>query len=436
MDFGDYSPLSLPSREMQEDALQKGLGRAWQWAVNGRLDDDILMQSCQRDLRFDQDCEDARGEWMWRIVGTAGATQRFRVPILHALYELSDKRSAHQLCELARFFAETGDEAFRSRLYEIVEQKPFADRPWLGEEQIVALDGEQAFLFAAAVRGRRLEGREWECDDGSLMDQAIDRFGEQQIRNLLDTSSNPALGTFRKKWQQDKQKKANKKQALSHRERMESIPVDQVLKEAESTTACGWFRGWGMYAEEADLKTVLQRLWTVQEPRVISNLVRVFTGRALPEFDARLIQLCLHVDEQVQQLAFGALERNSHPIVREFALSQLQQGEFNSSVVGLLTENYRPGDEQLILEGIEIPNDPCNLHWLLWNVIGVLKKNPKADGSRLGVIAYALTPCATCRFNAAKLLLQQQAAPGWLMEECRYDCGEDCRKLFEGTEVS
>jgi hypothetical protein len=152
--FGDYSPPPSPLLNQQRDALQKGLGRAMQWALKARLDDEPLLDACLRDQRFDGQVEDSRGDWLWRMIGAVGAKERFRIPILHALYYLSDDRSANQLCQLARNYAEAGDETFHTRLYEIVEQKPVADSPWLGEEEIVALDGEQAFLFAATVRGR------------------------------------------------------------------------------------------------------------------------------------------------------------------------------------------------------------------------------------------------------------------------------------------
>jgi hypothetical protein len=41
-----------------------------------------------------------------------------------------------------------------------------------------------------------------------------------------------------------------------------------------------------------------------------------------------------------------------------------------------------------------------------------------------------VTPCGNCRFRSARLLLKQQAAPQWLMEECRHDSGKECRELF------
>ena len=150
MQPADFSPPESPSLDQQRDALQKGLGRAMQWAMTRRLDDEPLLAACLRDQRYDTQLEETRVNWLWEMVRAVDAVDRFRVPILHALYELSDDRSANQLCELARRYAEAGDEAFRNRLYEIVEQKPVADGNCVGEEEIICLEGEKAFLFAAS----------------------------------------------------------------------------------------------------------------------------------------------------------------------------------------------------------------------------------------------------------------------------------------------
>ena len=110
MIFGDYSPSAEPSIDQQRDALQKGLGRAMQWATNGRLDDAPLLQACQVTQVFDTQCEGSRGAWLWRLVLAVQATDRFRGPILEALHQLSDERSATQLCELAKLYAKADAE--------------------------------------------------------------------------------------------------------------------------------------------------------------------------------------------------------------------------------------------------------------------------------------------------------------------------------------
>jgi hypothetical protein len=434
MKFGEYSPPASPSPDQQRDALQKGLGRAVQWALSGRLDDEPLLKACVQDQRFDIQVEDSRGDWLWGIVRAVGATDRFRVPILHALYELSDDRSAQQLCELARCYAEAGDEPFRARLYEIVERTPYSVCPWLGEKEIIALDGEQGFLFAVKVRGRSLAGRDWEeWEDGRLIDDAVERFGKERVSDLLEGSVDVAIRRFRDTWR-DLQRKATGNPAETHRAKVAAIPVEEVLRAAASERVGYPFPGWGRYASEADLLTVLQHLWAEREPVVVANLLKVFLFRAPPEFDARFIELCRHGDKEVRRRAFAALKRVNHPLVREFALAQLASGEHDRSVIALFIKNYRRGDEERILEVMELPDDVCQLHWLLMDVREVLEKNPEADCSRLGVIVYALTPCENCRFFAVRLLHNQQVAPGWLKEECRYDSGKECRELVGPSE--
>ncbi len=437
MKFSDCSPPTSPSPAQQWDALRKGLGRALRWASNGHLDDAPLLEACLRDQRFDAQVENPRGDWLQQIIRAVRATERFRVPILHALYDLSEDRSANQLCELACHYAEAGDETFHTRLYEIVERKPFPHSHWLAEQQIVDLDGEQGFLFAARVRGRLLASREWQWDDGNLIDIASERFGEEQVRGILEASSDEAISRFRESWQRERQSKAEgctqdtaDLLVQSHRERMTAIPVEEVIRAAENAEG-GCLRGWGRYADQADLQVVLQRLWATREPGIIATLLRVFSARALPEFDARLIGLCRHSHDEVRRRAFGALEPNTHPLVREFALTELRNGVQEGSVVALFTNNYQPGDEQRILEAMELPDDECELHWLLMDVFKVLEKNPEADCSRLGVIGYTFTPCENCRLDAVRLLLSQQVLPKWLREECLSDSNKECRELVE-----
>jgi hypothetical protein len=431
MNPGDYSPPHLPSPEQQRDALQKGLGRAMQWAMSRQLDDAPLLEACVRDLLFDVQVEDSRGDWLWRMIRAMDAADRFRVPILHALYELSDEPSAGQLCELARCYAEAGDETFRLRLYEIVEQKPFADSHWLGEEEIIRLDGDEAFLFAARVRGEGLAGREWEWDDDALVHDAIERFGEERVKHLLDRTEDSALRTYREGWY-EREAKDDRGPIISHRETMRAITVGEIVTAAESSGFRFYpFRGWGMYADDADLAIVFHSLSAAREASAIANLLWVFSNRAAPQYVARFIELCRHDDPEVRRRAHIAMEEIEHPYVREYALSELAEGICDHSVVGLFVRNYRRGDEHRILESLESPADECERHSLLMGLIKVLEANPDADCSRLGVLAYASTPCESCRFHAARLLLDRRVAPDWLVEECRFDSSEESRELVE-----
>lgn len=423
--FIDFSPPRSPSLDQQRDALRKGLGRAVQWASVGCLADEPLLDACLKDQRHDMQIDGCRAKWLWQIIELLDAKDRFRAPIFHALYVLADARSAYQLCELGYHYANAGDEAFLSRLYEIVEDRIFTDYPELGESEILRLDGQTAFEFIARLRGEELFQRDWDWYDGTFVDEAEMLLGESEVREHLRKSDNKALGQFRELWDLDTQHRVRPTYP-TRQERMRSVSVDDILSEArKDNPSIANFRGWGMCAADSDLNTVLEQLWASTEPTEIACLLRIFSNRALPTFDSRLIELGQHTDENVRRWAFNAMENNSVPAIHQFALRKLRDGD--RQAIGLFIKNYEPGDEQTILKYLKFPNDQDELHWMLFDVIKVLENNPNADASRLGVVAYASTPCGQCRMSAAQWLHQHQVAPDWLTEECRFDSVEETR---------
>ena len=430
MQFVDFSPSDSPSLAQQRDALQKGLGRTFRWASSGHLADAPLLEACVQDKRYDIQCEDSRDDWLWNLIRVLGAQDRFREPLYAALTDLSDERSANQLCRIGLHFAKAGDERFRSRLYEIVATKPVFGYSLLGEEEIITLDGEQAFLFAARVRGERMATIPWDWDDDHLVDNAIDRLGRKRVVTLLVDSGDSHITRFYEKWVQHTNGQPRGSARSSHGNRMRAISVNEIIDAATNDDNCYWFRGWGMRADDRDLDAILAAVCQMDDPRFLSRLLKVFSNRALPRFDARLIDLCRHDDEQVRCQAFIALANNSNAAIRRFALEQIEI-EATGPVVGLFIENFHVGDEERLLTAMRPPDDADQLHRLLMSVINVLEENPEADCFPLGVITYGSTPCEICRFFAVRLLKRRGVIPPWMVEECQYDSYEDCRKLVE-----
>lgn len=432
MKWNDLSPSSSPTLSEQQDALQKGLGRAQQWAQAGLLDEGPLLESCLCDQRYDKQFEDLRGDWLWDIVTTVGAQDRFRVPILHALHNETDGWNASQLYEFARLYAAAGDETFRNQLYEIVKQKPFEDNCSLGEEALLKLDGAQGFLFATRVRGQRLATIEWDWGDEYLVMKAIQHCGEKEILGLMSSSSEVDIRRFYQNWMKLKQETPPRSGRETSIKGKQSFSVEQVLAAVNSADNCSWLGIWGKAATEDDLLAILKTLRETEDVRLLKKLIRVFRWRPLPEFDTRLIQLCCHADWELQCRSYIALAHNTHPAIREFALKQLAD-EWSIQVFKLFVKNFEPGDEGRIFAALELSddNDDDDLHGILSDVLKVLEANPVADRSQLGVLSYVANPCEICRFKAVQLLKDQEITPAWMLEECRFDSYEETRELYE-----
>ncbi|MFK7777069.1 MAG: hypothetical protein QM501_02950 [Gimesia sp.] len=428
MIFTDFKPPSSPTLSEQRDALQKGLGRTVQWANASLLDEALLLEACLHDQRYDPQFEDTRAGWLWQLIRQIEAKDHFREPILYALQNETDGWNASQLCEFAFYYAEAGDETFRNTIYHFVEQKPFEENVSLGEKEIIRLDGEQGFLFAARVRGERLETTEWDWDDEYFVSNAMEQCGKEQITRLFQMTTHTNIKRFHEHWNKCQKEQSSCKNKGSFIERMHAFSADNIIEAAQNNDDNFSFSGWGRQADTASLNKILETVWQTTELSVLRNLIRVFFKQTLPKFDCRLIDLCQHPDEKLQRRSFSVLANHSHPAVREFALEQLAI-EATDNIVSLFINNYEVGDEIRLLKAIELPEDPDNIHSLLSDVMKVLEYNTEADATRLAHIAYAATPCELCRYKAANLLHGQGVAPAWMLEECGYDSYEETRKL-------
>ncbi|QDT80607.1 hypothetical protein Mal35_40790 [Gimesia maris] len=433
MKYSDVSPPPVPTPAEQRDALAKGLGRARRWAEQGILTEAPLREACLQDLRYDRMCEDLRGDWLWEIINAAGFRNAIRVPLLH---DLSDPENARQLCKLAQHYAASGDTTFRDLLYQIVTQKPLAaaDYDFLGESELLTLEGERGFLCAAKSRGAQLDKFDWDWPEESFLREAGELIGETRIRELLSSTSDLDLNRFFKSWQQQLREKAERKQQKRRHhkkqqaQQTEGTSVEMVLEAARGETHCSWFRSWGMQADLIELNVVLGALKSSEEPAVLLNLIKVFSNRTLPEFDSRLIEFCQHPDPELQRRAWVALANNSHPEIREFANRQLNENQ-PACLFSLFIRNYQSGDENRLLAALTLPDDDWEKHSVLGDLIEVLKENPTADRSRLAMVIYRFTPCEICRYKAVQLLHEQSAIPAWMAEECRFDSYADTRSL-------
>lgn len=429
MEFRDFSPPAEPTLDEQRDALQKGLGRAMQWARAGRLSKDVLLEACLHEQRIDVQCEENRGEWLWNVVQTAGAVEHFREPILKAFRSLSNERDAYQMCVLVSQYAHWGDRRFVGTLYDIVERRPFAHKyPSIGESQLMDVGGEPGLLFIAGIRGRLLRERGWEWDDQAIIDWAVDQFGEARVEEVLRESSDPDVGRFVAVWKWPVAKKPQQS-GPSYEERMRVTTPAQVIEAARGPGRVLRYRKWHEFVTVVALKQVADHLWVDQDPEVLAKLLQAFWECPLPLFDERLIGLCGHENGQVRRAAYYALAANTHPRVREFALQQLEGLTGELPVLRLFAKNYEAGDERRILAAIQPSDDICFLHWLILDLLGFLEANPDSESSQLGVVVYKSSPCAICRGRAVELLVEEGVAPDWLLDECRDDSEEECRKL-------
>ncbi len=417
-----------PTVEVQRDALSKGLGRALKWARDGKLDEEVLLDACLENLVFDIQVDDTRGDWLWNAIVTCGLTERFRKPILKALDTLSNFRDSIQLCEIAVKYAQTGDTEFRNVLRRIAIRQPLGlETPSDAEDAVLEFDGQEGFLKLASVYGKR-SMHIWEWHAIRLIESAEERFGEEAVRAAISKSRHSDIVRFRRKLKRVNSSRLNRRVRRPY----ESFSADEVIEQSKKTR--GGFllqKQWGKKASDQDLQAVARATMAEQDPKVLARLLKVFISRDWPEDVEYLAGFCNHADRRVNEIAWLAANRISHPAVRALAIEGAKAGFPAPRAIGAFASNYVAGDENTILDAIALSEFETVNHALFQESLDVLKFNAVTDPTRLALAAYRYSPCSYCRSHAVDRLVERNLAPAWLLEECRDDANGLCRKAVE-----
>ena len=431
MQLADCSPPANPTVEEQRDALTKGLGRAFQWARAGTLDQQILLEACLNNLVFDFQVDESRGGWLWQLINERGAFEAFRNPLLQALNSLSDFRDASQLCEIAVEYALTGDTDFRNVLRRIAIRQPLGEESLEdAEKAVMEFDGIEGFLKLAAEYGKRMKHRDWEWQASRLMDRAEERFGKEVVKAAISRSRHSDIVRLRRKWY--RQYRASSKSQVRRNRTDEQAGADDLIAQLKTNgrgRISQW--RWAREASEEELRKVAQATLAEKDRKVLARLLQVFVNRDWPEDVDRLVEFCRHENEYVSNAAWLAANRLSHPAVRALAIEGAKAGFPDPKAIGAFAANYVEGDEDLILEAIVLSEFETINHVLFLEALDVLKLNATSDLFRLALAAYRYTPCSLCRSDAVDGLVVCNLAPEWLLEECRDDANGICRRAVE-----
>lgn len=184
------------------------------------------------------------------------------------------------------------------------------------------------------------------------------------------------------------------------------------------------------HADEDHARTVFERLLVEQDRRVVLCLLRYFSARPLPRYDAVIGDLALGKDDNIAWAAVAALELVEAPQIRELIREACSRPASygTAEFMRLFHRNFQSGDAELIAR---LLTDDCSGedHFDIMRIRDVLASNPVAELVPLATWAYNGTFCGICREEILKGLNAAGGAPDWLLEEALWDASSMVREL-------
>ena len=408
-----------------KQALLRGQGRCILAAKENpeKFYNEVLW-ACANEVAYDAQCEGTRSLFVYEIIGCFEDKTPFLNAVINAFKTAkSDGRwLTLYLAELLGFFADDGyEEAFPAlwekynELYTYLlktEEAPdgvFPERDDFENLALVLSDGKNYFFRIAEDIGRLyiekpfLSGEDFEWLWVSK--------GKRHIRKLekLAQKSDCIAEYLRASLEEEREFKAS----LENRDESE-ISLQMRIKRGIS----------------AALSQAVQNYLSQTDEEKRAKALKNFHFGAYPEDPAPVLKDAESKNEELRLAALDALAEIRHPLVREYALNNLENDPRH--VLSILIKNYIPADAPVLVEKVKsIPVDFENTtgwHHIFFDVIGMAFDGLKAPAELLYYI-YEMNYCSNCREATLRQMRRRRLLTDEILNECLYDHNDDIRKL-------
>lgn len=361
---------------------------------------------------------------MFDIIQLTKETEFYRQRILSALQNINDDQDS-QLYDLAKLFAQMGDAKARQAMYDYFIAN--IKRNHANGRALIGLDGLNGFLFVANAIGTRVWGDDWE-NDGLLRD-VEERFGIETVGETIKRASKsyPKSKAF---------VNAVLKKRLAGDQRPQRVRPDPAgltyakLKPQISKSSYKALAQWGKEAGEVELNQAAADLLRETDERWVKSALFLFYQRSFPLDYGRLIELTEHEDYTLSKRAFTVLGNIDDVKIRQLALKIMGSDKPKGDAIGLLVKNFQQGDHALVEAFLPKLFDADEQHVAGYDAQDFYAAHPNSDSeARAMLTLYEHGPCTSCREKFVKRLMELNALPDWVSEECRYDANLDIRAL-------
>lgn len=434
-------------------ALREGRGVALMHVMEHGLAgiEELVLSACLEEQAYDAQCEGHRALWLYRMFKDTPEYAFFRQGIIAELADISEDSSAEQLCELAGLIAQSGDDEAGAALRGFVWRQDFAGGDGIfavyGCHAIAALDGLSAIVEIARRYGRILldEPQAFLNDLDELADNE-EAYAEvfAQLTSLAEKDLSIAAYMKRQQEESDRrlanaQEGEEVKTARWEQTRVElrtQFPLSEVFAAARRhDTSRSKFIRLGKWGDKELLTKVLEQLSVEPDIETCLRLLWIFRDAAPPYVSDRLWTFADHGDARVRDAALTAISHADDPAVGEFGRQYLSRGSFcseNSAAIELLTRHYRTGDENLIMDALNVLRpDETEAHDVGTSILAFCKNNNSASIAAILEWLYRTNPCTICRGRAVELLSQTNCLTPEVATEWGFDASSSLRALVK-----
>ena len=416
------------------NSLKRGTGEAYLIAKENPNTDfsPYIIKGALRNYAYDGQSEDSRAQYIFDLISLSNKKEKIRKSVLNGLAtEQNDTWSLTHLFDLAKIYAEQGDNEARQAIYDRFLNNPIEGSDWVGAFEILSLDGLQGLFYIAEKFGKMIEQNPDDWQDSHI----ISHFQEERPKiKVMEELENLAVSNKYVRIYLDNIRQTEKIQEENWQKRQAQTKkykniVDEIL---HSEHYLGYIRTKKLKKNE--LQEIAKQLFVEKNLKNIEKLLWIFTSHKFPfdsEFILQLAKQKRNSKYRINEFAICALEFLESKNIRNFALEKILSTKQPNDFLKILVSNFERGDEKLLAEIAKNTNNEHKVDYIACVFAEIFEENETKLCKKPLEILYEKMNCGICRNAIVKILIKNKVLSEKIRKEIKFDSYLETRELIQ-----
>ncbi len=410
------------------DSLKRGTGEAYLIANNNPSVDfsNYIIKGALKNFAYDGQSEDSRARYIFDLISISNNKEKIRNAVFEGLEtEQDDTWSLTHLFDLAKLFAQQGDNEARQAIYDRFLNSPIEGSVWVGYKEILELDGLKGLIYIAEKFGKVIEQDPEDWQDNSIIRHFQDDNPKIKVYRELEkvAESNKHIRIYLDNIERTKN---SWKKSKTKPQKFNDI-IDEVIYSKP-------FLSFKRRKElnEAELSEIGKKLIKEKDKSKIEKLLYVFTYHKFP-FDAGVIlnfaKKRASSTDRINEYAIDSLKFLNSKSIREFALERISNARRPATFTDILVSNYQSGDYKLLNDIAKKFKDEHIIESLASSYSDIFTSNKTVECKEPLETLYGKMNCGIHRNGLIEILIENNVLTDKIREEIKYDSYLETRVL-------
>lgn len=412
------------------DSLKRGTGEAYLIAKENPTVDfsSYIIKGVLRNYAYDGQSEPSRAKYVYDLYSLSDKKDKIRNAIINGLAtEQKDTWSLTHLFDLAKLFAQQGDEEMRQAIYDRFCNNPIEGSDWVGYAEILELDGLQGLIHIAEKFGKSIKQDPDNWQDNMIINDFQEKNPDLDVTKTLENLAkrNKHIHIY---LENIKRAKASQEEHKPKPTKYKDI-IDEVLNAKPYMS----FR-LRYNLTESEIKAIAQRLVEEKDKNFKEKLLFVFMYYKFPldsDFILNFAQKKPDYNTRINEFAISALKFLESDKIRQFGLDKLGSSKKPYQFVKILTSNYRSGDHKILTDIVQKSKTKHNIEILASSYIDIFEANKTKECKEPLEALYNKMNCGIHRNDIVRLLIENNVISDKIKNEINFDSDLETREIMK-----